>query len=37
MEFENKYFIKTSFSVEQIKKNLNNAHKDLKIAEKVDI
>jgi len=34
MKFENAYFIKVEFSKEQIKKNFNNALKDLHIAQK---
>jgi len=37
MRFEDKYFIRFRFSKEQIKKNLNNALKDLDIAKKVKI
>lgn len=34
MKFEDKYFIKFTFTKEQIKKNLKNALKDLNIAKK---
>lgn len=37
MKFEDKYFTKSSFSKDQIKKNLENAQKDLYIAIKVNI
>jgi len=37
MTFEEKYFIKFSFSPEQIKNNLKNASKDLNIAKKDSI
>ncbi len=34
MKFEDKYFIKFTFTKDQIKKNLKNALKDLNIAKK---
>lgn len=37
MKFEDKYFTKSTFSKDQIKKNLENAQKDLYIAIKVNI
>ncbi len=37
MKFEDRYFRKFEFTKEQIKKNLNNAIKDLTIAKKVKI
>ena len=37
MKFEDRYFRKFEFTKEQIKKNLNNALKDLTIAKKVKI
>jgi len=37
MKFEDRYFRKFEFTKEQIKKNLNNAVKDLTIAKKVKI
>ena len=37
MKFEDKYFVRLTFSKDQIKKNLKNALKDLFIAEKVNI
>lgn len=37
MKFEDQYFVKFHFTKEQIKKNFNNALKDLTIAKKVKI
>jgi histidyl-tRNA synthetase len=37
MKFDNRYFIKFTFTPDQIKKNLKNAIKDLNIAKKVNI
>lgn len=37
MKFEDKYFTKFTFTKDQIKKNLQNAQKDLNIAIKVNI
>jgi len=37
MKFEDKYFAKFTFTKDQIKKNLENAQKDLSIAIKVNI
>jgi len=37
MEFEDRYFVKFKFTKEQIKRNFNNALKDLEIAKKDEI
>lgn len=37
MRFDDKYFRKFKFSIQQITKNLENAYKDLKIAKEVKI
>jgi len=37
MKFDNRYFIKFTFTPDQIEKNLKNAIKDLNIAKKVNI
>lgn len=37
MKFDNRYFLKFTFTPDQIEKNLKNAIKDLNIAKKVNI